>query len=109
MNGTPDYGSWGGGRFGGGEGLLDAGAGGAAEDVVAVQGCGEGDGGEEVFGEGVGEGAEFGKGEGVELAAGLEAEADGVADDLVGLAEGDALVGEGGGGGHGVEVAGGRC
>ena len=37
---------------------------------------------------------------------GFEAEADGVADVLVGFAEGDALVGEVGGGGHGVEVAG---
>ncbi len=36
----------------------------------------------------------------------FEAEADGVADLLVGLAEGDALVGEVGCGGHGVEVAG---
>ena len=45
-------------------------------------------------------------GEGVEFTMGFEAEADGVADDLVGLAEGDALVAEVGGGGHGVEVAG---
>src|SRR5271154_160790 len=35
----------------------------------------------------------------------FEAEADGVADVLVGFAEGDALVGEVGCGGHGVEVA----
>ena len=41
-----------------------------------------------------------------ELAVGFEAEADGVADDLVGLAEGEALVAEVGGGGHRVEVAG---
>src|ERR1700761_7839794 len=42
----------------------------------------------------------------LQLAICFEAEADGVADVLVGLAEGDALVGEIGGGGHGVEVAG---
>ena len=34
---------------------------------------------------------EFGEGEGLEFAAGFEAKADGVADDLVGFAEGDAL------------------
>ena len=42
----------------------------------------------------------------VELEIFVEAEADGVADDLVGLAEGHALVGEIGGGGHRVKVAG---
>ncbi len=42
----------------------------------------------------------------LEFALGFETEADGVADVLVGFAEGDALVGEVGRGGHGVEVAG---
>ena len=49
---------------------------------------------------------QIGEGECVELEVLFEAEADGVADDLVGFAEGDAFVGEVGGGGHGVEVAG---
>ena len=42
----------------------------------------------------------------LQLAVRFEAEADGVADVLVGFAEGDAFVREVGGGGHGVEVAG---
>ena len=52
------------------------------------------------------DGAEFVEGELLEFALGFEAEADGVADVLVGFAEGNALVGEVGCGGHGVEVAG---
>ncbi len=39
------------GEAGDGEGFADAGAGGAAEDVVAVEGGFEGDGGVDVLGE----------------------------------------------------------
>ena len=49
---------------------------------------------------------QVGQGDGVEFEVFVEAEADGVADDLVGFAEGHALVGEIGGRGHRVEVAG---
>ena len=73
---------------------------------MAVECCFEGDGLEEVFAELGADGAEFVEGELLEFALGFEAEADGVADVLVGFAEGDALVGEVGCGGHGVEVAG---
>ena len=81
----------------------------AANDVVAIERGFEGDGGEEVFSEGWADGLEFGEGEVLQFAIGFEAEADGVADVLVGFAEGDAFVGEVGGGSHGVEVAGVGC
>src|SRR5580704_2555991 len=88
------------------QGSSDAVTGGAADDIVAVERGFEGDGGEEVFAELGADGAEFFEGELLEFAVGFEAEADGVADVLVGLAEGDALVGEVGCRSHGVEVAG---
>ncbi len=73
---------------------------------MAVQGVRERDGVEEVFGEVWRELLEIGERDGIQFDAFFEAETDGVADDLVGLAEGDAFVGEVGGGGHGVEIAG---
>ena len=80
-----------------GESGGDVSAVGASDDVVAVERGFEGDGGEEVLGEVGVEGAEFFEGELVEFASGVEApvshsQADGVADDLVGFAEGDAFV-----------------
>ena len=88
-------------------GLRGRGAGGAAGDVVAVERGFERDGGEEVFAElGLRACAARRVVDALSSRFVVEAEADGVADDLVGFAEGDALVGEIGGGGHGVEVAG---
>ena len=81
---------------------MDPGARCAADDIMAVQRGYEGDGDEEVLGKLGADGLELGEGELVQFAVGLKAEADGVADVLVGLAEGDALVGEIGRGGHGV-------
>src|SRR6202012_5178287 len=91
---------------GGGEGFADAVRCGAAGDVVAVKRGTKGDEVEEVFAEFWGEGAEVCERKGVELEVLVEAHADGIADDLVGLAERHALVGEIGGGGHRVKVAG---
>ena len=91
---------------GGGEGFGNAGGVGAARNVMAVEGRLERYGCKEVSAEGWAESLELGQGDCVELAAGFEAKTDGVADDLMGLAEGNALVGEIGRGGHRVEVAG---
>ena len=82
-------------------------AGGAADDVVAVERGFEGDSGEEVVGKLVAELAEFVERKIAELAAFVETIADGVADLLMRFAEGDALVDEIRGGSHGVEEAGG--
>jgi hypothetical protein len=79
---------------------------GAAGNVVAVYGAAEGDRGEEVFVEVFAELAEVGERDSVELEVLVDAKTDGVADDLVCLAKGYALVGEIGGGGHRVQVAG---
>ena len=90
----------------GSEGFADAVRCGAAGDVVAVERGAESDEVEEVFGELGRECAEVFERECVEFEIFVEAEADGVADDLVGLAEGHALVGEISGRGHRVKVAG---
>ena len=92
--------------MGGGEGFADAVGCGAAGDVVAVERGAQGDEVEEVLAELGRERAEIFERECVEFEAFVEAEADGVADDLVGLAEGHALVGEISGRGHRVKVAG---
>ena len=79
---------------------------GAAGGVVAVDRGAERDGVVEAFVKLGAECVEVGKRDVVELKIFVETHADGVADDLVGFAEGDALVAEVGCSGHGVEVAG---
>ncbi len=90
----------------GGEGLADAVRCSAAGNVVAVERGAKRDEVEEVFAELGREHAEFFERNCIELKILVEAEADGVANDLVGLAEGHALVGEVSGRGHRVKVAG---
>src|ERR1700722_17330923 len=86
------------------EGQHDVTEGGAAGNVMAVYGAAERDSSEKVFIEVLAELLEVDERESVELEVFVEAEPDGVADDLVRFAEGHAFVGEVGRGGHGVEV-----
>lgn len=91
------------------EGQHDVTEGGAAGNVMAVYGAAERDVGEEVFLEVFAELLQVSQWESVQFDVPVEAETDGITDDLMGFAERDTLVREVGGCGHGVEVAGLRC
>ena len=108
MNGLPDW------RFAerrdffccGLKCLADAGARGAADDVVAIERGVEGDGGVKVFAKFVAELAQVSEREITELDTFFERKAHGIADFLVSGAEGHAFVNEVGGRGHRVQIAG---
>src|SRR6185437_5380731 len=88
------------------EGFANAMRCGATGDIVAVERGAEGDEVEEVFAELRRERAEICERNCIELKIFVETKADGIADDLVGFAEGHAFVREVGGSGHRVKVAG---
>src|ERR1035438_230907 len=90
----------------GGEGRAHTFARGAADYIVAVEGGGEGDGGEKVGVEFGAKTAQFREGEIVQLDALFEGKAHGVADLLMRGAEGNALVNQIRSRSHGIQVAG---
>ena len=86
--------------------MTDVRAGGAANDIVAIEGRGQVDRGEEVGVELRAKLAQLFEGKRVEFHAFFQSKTNGVPDLLVRGAEGYALMDEVGGRGHGVEVAG---
>ncbi len=79
---------------------------GSADYVMAVQRGLERDRGEEVVSKLRAQRLQLSQSECIQLAPALKSEAHSIADNLMRLAEGNALVGKVGGGGHGIEVAG---